>query len=222
MSRQKDKWTKRQMDKKTNGQKDKTMKRQKHKITKRQKGWNNIRTRQKDKKRIQCCDVRAVSHFCNVFNMYEILVPIKIWTNLPTKFWCQHLNFDCLNYITSIASAYQLLFCSCRPALFDPIRICSYPLIKCNHFLAVQLFHCTVSSPCDLEFGLRPWGQKALQKRDLFSEMRTLCGLIWEILRISSRYFYKHSNRSLRSMYLQHHTFRDKSGYAVHNDYYWH
>ena len=54
------------LDKKTKRQKDKKTKRQKDKIkTKRQKKAERQKT--KTKKRIQYCDVRAVSHSCDVF-----------------------------------------------------------------------------------------------------------------------------------------------------------
>ena len=47
-------------------------------------------------------------------------------------------------------------------------------------------------------FALQPWGKKDLrwEKRDLFSEMQTICGPIFEILRTSSRYFNINSKRS--------------------------
>ena len=57
--RQTDKMTNRQKDIMTKQQKDKMTKRLKYKQTKRQKG----------KRRVKYCDVRAVSHSCDVFFM---------------------------------------------------------------------------------------------------------------------------------------------------------
>ena len=54
-------------DKKMKGQKDKKKERQKDEKTKRQIDEKTKGKKTKNKKRVLYCDVRAVSHSCNVF-----------------------------------------------------------------------------------------------------------------------------------------------------------
>ena len=63
---------------------------------------------------------------------------------------------------------------------------------------------------------LRIWRSKDLQwgKRDLLGKMRPKCGPNLELLRTHSRCFHQNSKSSLKSAYLQHYIFCDKS--AVH------